>query len=78
MKREKRKSNNIVGSSAFSGIFSVGCDSKGKKRASYRIIVFAGVLIQLMESHLCVQFVCVRLENNKKQLVTKCNFAIKL
>ena len=35
----------------------------GKRRASYPIIVFAGVLVKLMESHLCVQFVCVRLEN---------------
>lgn len=35
----------------------------GKSRASYPVIVFAGVLVKLMESHLCVQFICVRLEN---------------
>lgn len=30
VKREKRKGNNIVGSSAFSGIASFGCDRKEK------------------------------------------------
>ena len=43
----------------------------GKRRASYPIIVFAGVLVKLMESHLCVQFVCVRLENIKNNLKVK-------
>lgn len=40
----------------------------GKKRASYPIIVFAGVLVKLMKSHLCVQSICVRLENIKDNL----------
>lgn len=43
----------------------------GKRRASYPIIVFAGVLVKLMESHLCVQFVCVRLEKVKNNLKVK-------
>lgn len=34
--------------------------------ASYPVKVFAGVLVELMEGHLCVQFVCVRLRDKKK------------
>lgn len=43
----------------------------GKRRASYPIIVFAGVLVKLMESHLCVQLVGVRLRNRKDNLKIK-------
>lgn len=35
--------------------------------ASYPVKVFAGVLVELMEGHLCVQFVCVRLRDKKKK-----------
>lgn len=58
-----------MGSSAFSGIASFGCDRKEK--ASYPIIVFAGVLVELMEGHLCVQFVCMRLENRNDSFKVK-------
>lgn len=43
----------------------------GKRRASYPIIVFAGVLVKLMQSHLRVQFVRVRLEDIKDNLKVK-------
>lgn len=43
----------------------------GKRRASYPIVVFAGVLVKLMESNLCVQFICVRLKNRKDNLKMK-------
>lgn len=34
--------------------------------ASYPVKVFAGVLVELMEGDLCVQFVCVRLRDKKR------------
>lgn len=43
----------------------------GKRRASYPIIVFAGILVKLMESHLGVQCVCVSLENMNHNLKVK-------
>lgn len=42
-----------------------------REKASYPVIVFAGVLVKLMERHLCVQFVCVRLEDINHNLKVK-------
>lgn len=43
----------------------------GEQGGSYPVVVFAGVLVKLMESHLGVQFVGVRLQNIKRRFKSK-------
>lgn len=43
---------------------------------THPIVVFAGVPVELMKSHLCVQFICVCLKNKPKSKPV-CSFSLK-